>query len=95
MCIDILPTLKGEDSHPDDYPLFLAVCEQDIDARKIFFESFDLPTAFEHQPREELTGPVQIVLDPQPSLEIDHVEGHPTIPRTETIEYMREYHAQF
>jgi len=28
---------------PDDYPLFLAVREQDVDAWETFFESFDLP----------------------------------------------------
>ena len=32
---------------PDDYPLFLAVREQDVDVWEAFFESFDLPTAFE------------------------------------------------
>jgi len=45
---------------PDDYPLFLAVHEQDVDAWEAFFESFDLPTAAERQPREELDGPLQI-----------------------------------
>ena len=80
---------------PDDYPLFLAVHEQDIDAWEAFFESFDLPTAFERQPRDELEGPLQIVLDPQPSLEIEHLEGYPVIPRAETIEYMHEHYAQF
>ena len=81
--------------NPDDYPLFLAVREQDVDAWEAFFGSFGLPTAFERQPSEELAGPLQIVLDPQPSLEIDHVEGYPVIPRGETIEYMREHYAQF
>ncbi|NGM71284.1 helix-turn-helix domain-containing protein [Natronolimnobius sp. AArcel1] len=80
---------------PDDYPLFLAVREQDVHHWEAFFESFDLPTAFERQRREELAGPLQIVIDPQPSLEIDHVEGYPVIPRTETIEYMQEHYAQF
>ena len=32
---------------PTDYPLFLAVREQDVDVWEAFFESFDLPTAFE------------------------------------------------
>jgi hypothetical protein len=80
---------------PDDYPLFLAVREQDVDAWESFFESFDLPTAFDRQPRDELTGPLQIVLDPQPSLDIEHVEGYPVIPRAETIEYMNENYTQF
>jgi len=81
--------------NPDDYPLFLAVHEQDVDAWETFFESFDLPTAFERQPQERLDGPLQIVLKPRPSLDIEHVEGYPVIPRAETIEYMRENYAQF
>jgi DNA-binding Lrp family transcriptional regulator len=80
---------------PDDYPLFLAVREQDIDAWRAFFASFDLPTAAERQPRTEFDGPLQIVLDPRPSLDIEHVEGYPTVPRAETINYMRENYAQF
>jgi hypothetical protein len=80
---------------PTDYPLFLAVREQDVDGWEEFFESFGLPVVFDRQPRGELTGALQIVLDPQPSLNIDHVEGYPVIPREETIEYMREHYAQF
>jgi len=80
---------------PDDYPLFLAVREQDVDAWAGFFDSFDLPTAFERQPRDELDGPLQIVLEPRSSLDSTHVEGYPVIPRPETIEYMHEHSAQF
>ncbi len=80
---------------PEDYPLFLAVSEQDVDAWEAFFDSLDLPTAFERQPRDTLTGPLQIVLEPHPSLDIDRVEGYPVIPITETIEYMREHYTQF
>ena len=81
--------------NPDDYPLFLAIHEQEVDAWEAFFESFDLPTAFERQPQRELAGPLHIVLEPRPSLNIEHVEGYPVIPRTETVEYMRENYAQF
>ena len=72
---------------PDDYPLFLAVHEQDVDAWETFFESFDLPTAFERQPRNELDGSLQIVLEPRPSLDVNHVEGYPVIrkPRRSSI----------
>jgi hypothetical protein len=79
----------------DDYPRFLAVRERDVDAWETFFEWFDLPTAFERQPRDELDGPLQIVLEPRTSLDIEQVEGYPVIPRAETIEYMRENSAQF
>jgi len=81
--------------NPDDYPLFLAVREQDVDAWEAFFESFELPTAVERQPRDELDGSLQIVLEPRASLDIEHVEGYPVIPIAETIEYMRENYAQF
>ncbi|MDL0140583.1 helix-turn-helix domain containing protein [Halobacterium salinarum] len=80
---------------PEDYPLFLAVREQDVDAWEAFFESFGLPTAFERQPSEALAGSLQIVLDPQSSLDIEHVEGYPVVPREETITYMREHYATF
>lgn len=80
---------------PDDYPLFLAIRERDIDGWEAFFASFGLPTAIERQPRESIEGPVQIVLEPRPVLEIEEVEGYPVISRAETIEYMRENYAQF
>ena len=80
---------------PDDYPLFLAVREQDVEAWQGFFERFGLPTAFERQPRDALDGPLQIVIDPRSALEIDHVDGYPVVPRDETIAYMREHYAQF
>ena len=42
-----------------------------------------------------MDGSLQIVLEPRPSLDVNHVEGYPVIPRGETIEYMRENYAQF
>jgi len=80
---------------PDDYPLFLAVRDQDVEAWEAFFESFGLPTALERQPSDEIDGPLQIVLDPQPTLDIEHVEGYPVVSREETIAYMRENFVQF
>lgn len=80
---------------PDDYPLFLAVREQDIDAWSGFFDSFELPAGFERQPREAIDGPVQFVLEPRSALEIEEVDGYPVIPRSATIEYIREHYAHF
>lgn len=80
---------------PDDYPLFLDVREQDVEAWQGFFRRFGLPTAFERQPRDGLDGPLQVVLDSRPTLEIDHVDGYPVVPRDQTIAYMREHFAQF
>jgi len=80
---------------PDDYPLFLAVREQEVEAWQSFFERFGLLTTLERQSRDALDGSLQIVLDPRSPLESDHVDGYPVIPRDETIAYMREHYAQF
>jgi DNA-binding Lrp family transcriptional regulator len=80
---------------PDDYPLFVAVREDDLESWEEFFGSFDIPTAFERQPRESITGPLQVVLDPRPDLDVEFVEGRPVVPRDETIEYMYEHYAHF
>ena len=80
---------------PEDYPVFLAVREQDIDAWSGFFDSFELPAGFERQPRASIDSPVQFVLEPRSALEIDHVDGYPVISRAETIDYMRENYAHF
>lgn len=80
---------------PDDYPLFLAVRDQDVEAWEAFFESFSLPTAFERQPNDEIEGSLQIVLDPQPTLDSEQIEGYAVISREEIIAYMRENIVQF
>ena len=80
---------------PDDYPLFLAVREQDVEAWQGFFRRFGLPTAFERQPRDVLDGPLQVVLDARSELRSDHVEGYPVVSRNETIDFMHEHYATF
>jgi len=47
--------------NPDDYPLHLAVREQDVDAWEAFFEPFDLPTAIGREPGDGVNGRLQIV----------------------------------
>lgn len=80
---------------PDDYPLFIAVHDSDVEYWDAFFERYSIPTALERQPREELDGALQVVLEPRRRLESDWVEGYPVVPRAETIEYMQEHLAQF
>ncbi|MFC6723011.1 hypothetical protein ACFQE1_01115 [Halobium palmae] len=80
---------------PDDYPLFLAVREVDRPEWERFFEGAGLPTADERQPREDLDGPLQVVLESRSELEIDTVEGYPVTPLDETLEYMHENYAHF
>jgi DNA-binding Lrp family transcriptional regulator len=81
--------------NPDDYPLFLTVREQDVDRWRAFLEQFGLPTAFERQPREQLDGPLQVVLSTRSELDPADVEGYPVVSRAETIEYMQDNYAQF
>lgn len=80
---------------PDDYPLFLAVREGDVDQWLDFFDQFGLSAAFERRPREQRDDPLQVVLDVQPELDPAEVEGHPVVSREETIEYMQDNYVQF
>jgi DNA-binding Lrp family transcriptional regulator len=80
---------------PDDYPLFLAVREKDVDAWQRFFEQFGIPTGFERRPEDSFEGPLQVVLNERSVLNPDHVEGYPVISRRETIEFMRKHYATF
>jgi hypothetical protein len=80
---------------PDDYPLFLAVQEPDVADWRAFFDDFGLPTSLERQPRESIESPLQIVLEPRPTVAPERVEGYPVISRAETIEYMQENYTHF
>ena len=81
--------------NPDDYPLFIAVEDQDVEYWEAFFEEFDIPVAFERQPPEAVDGPLQIVLEPRTAIDVDWVAGYPVISREETIAFMREHFAHF
>ncbi|MBX0298237.1 helix-turn-helix domain-containing protein [Haloarcula nitratireducens] len=80
---------------PADYPLFIAVREQDVEAWMTFFDRFGIPAARERQSAEDLTGAIQIVLDPQPELETEMVDGRPVIPLQETVAFANEHYATF
>lgn len=80
---------------PDDYPLFVAVRDRDLEGWEAFFDAFGLPTALERQPPDAFDGPVQVVLEPRTDLDVEWVEGYPVIPLDDTVAYMREHSAQF
>ena len=80
---------------PDDYPLFLAVERDDADDWRQFFARFDIPVGTERQPTENVDSALQIVVEPRDQLDIETVEGHPVIPRAETIDYMEGNYATF
>lgn len=80
---------------PDDYPLFVAVRDADVEYWEAFFEQFGLPVALERQPADAVDGAVQVVLEPRTDFEFEWVEGYPVIPRDEAIAYMREHSAHF
>lgn len=80
---------------PDDYPLFIAVHDRDVEQWERFFTEFGLSVALERQPAGEIDGSIQIVLEPRSDLDVEWVEGYPVIPRDETIAYMREHYTHF
>lgn len=80
---------------PDDYPLFVAIEEADLEYWERFLADFGLPVAEQRQPAAEIDRAVQFVLQPRAHLDVEWVEGYPVIPREETIEYMDERFATF
>jgi hypothetical protein len=81
--------------NPEDYPLFIAVRESDLDAWTAFFNRFGIPTAEERQPADDLDGAIQVVLEPRSQIEAEMVDGRPVIPLQETVAFANEYYAHF
>ena len=80
---------------PEDYPLFIAVHDSDLDAWTAFFDRFGIPTAQERQPADDLDGAIQIVLEPRVEIETEMVDGRPVILLQETVTFANEYYATF
>ncbi|MFD1570441.1 helix-turn-helix domain-containing protein [Halorubrum laminariae] len=80
---------------PEDYPLFIAVHEPDLDAWTAFFDRFGIPTAEERQPADEFDDAIQIVLEPCSEIEAEMVDGRPVIPLKETVAFANEHYAHF
>jgi hypothetical protein len=80
---------------PEDYPLFIAVREQDVDGWTAFFDRFGIPVAQERQPADDLDGAIQVVLEPRSQIEAEMVDGRPVIPLQETVAFANEYYATF
>jgi len=80
---------------PEDYPLFIAVHESDLDAWAEFFDRFGIPTAQERLPAADLDGAIQVVLEPRPQIEAEMVDGRPVISLQETVAFANEHYAHF
>lgn len=80
---------------PDDYPLFIAVEETDLEKWKQFFDRFEIPVAQERQPSAEIEQSLQFVLKPCATVVADTVDGRPVISLQETVEFARENYATF
>lgn len=80
---------------PDDYPLFVAVEEDDLEEWERFFDQFDLPVSQERQSVDDIDGPIQIVLELRNDVDTELVDGRPVIPLDETVEFANEHYATF
>lgn len=80
---------------PEDYPLFIAVHESDLDAWAGFFNRFGIPTGQERQSAEAFDGTIQVVLEPRSQIKAEVVDGRPVIPLQETVAFANEYYATF
>ncbi|MFP9193300.1 RNA polymerase subunit sigma-70 [Natrialbaceae archaeon A-CW1-1] len=80
---------------PEDYPLFIAVHESDLDAWTAFFDRFGIPTAEERQAADDFDGVIQVILEPRSQIESEMVDGRPVIPLQETVAFANEHYAHF
>jgi len=80
---------------PEDYPLFIAVHEPDLDAWTAFFGRFGISTAEERQPADDLDGSIQVVLESEAQIEAEMVDGRPVISLQETVAFANEHYAHF
>jgi len=80
---------------PDDYPLFIAINETDLEGGERFFHRFGIPVAQERQPVDGNDGPLQVVLERCEAIEAECVDGRPVISLEETLEFAREHYATF
>ncbi len=80
---------------PDDYPLFIAICEQDLEAWTQFFERFGIPATEERQPVDDIDDRLQVVLEPREQVTAAVVDGRPVISLEETVEFATEHYATF
>lgn len=80
---------------PDDYPLFIAIDEADLNEWTQFFERFEIPVAQERQPADDIDQSIQFVLKPCATVKADTVDGRPVIPLQETVAFARDHYATF
>ncbi|WP_136689139.1 MarR family transcriptional regulator [Halorhabdus amylolytica] len=80
---------------PDDYPLFIAIEAADMKEWNQFFGLFDISVSQERRPRDELNGPLQVVIDPREAIDSERVDGRPVVSLDETVEFARHHYATF
>ena len=80
---------------PEDYTLFIAAHESELDAWAEFFDRFGIPTTEERQPADDLDGSIQVVLESEAQIEAEMVDGRPVISLQETVAFANEHYAHF
>jgi len=80
---------------PDDYPLFIVIEAADMREWTRFFGLFDISVSQERRPRDELNGPLQVVIDPREAIDSERVDGRPVVSLDETVEFARQHYATF
>lgn len=80
---------------PEDYPLFLAIEENDLEEWERFFSGWGIPVNQERQSPDDVAGAIQVVLEIQDTVDAEQVDGRPVIPLDETVAFAREHYATF
>ena len=77
----------------DDYPVFIAVHDRDVERWIAFFEQFGIDVTVGERPdRNAVDGAIHYVVFPTPGeIDVEWVDGHPVIPVGAAVEQMREH----
>lgn len=75
----------------DDYPIFIAVKDKDVEAWQVFFEEFGV----EARVGERGGDGIYVVLVPQNTVEAEWVEHAAVMPLQDTVDWMQQHEASF
>lgn len=81
----------------DDYPVFIAVHDRDVERWVAFFQQFGIGVTIGDRPdNDDVDGPVHYVLFPKfGEIDIEWVEGNPVIPLATAIAQMTEHRSAY
>lgn len=78
----------------NDYPIFIDVLEEEIEAWQAFFEEFSIESSIEKRLQEGVPG-IYFVLFPRDIFDSEWVESSPVMPLDDTVKWAKRFEVNF